>query len=151
MVIYKQVKRERKQSMEERRMAKKYWEKVKADRYFCIEDINCIVIVEFVTRKNMLEYIDEYVENMQYGYYDEDTSYTILYKDGSCDYINCDYDGHKIRKLNIKSITRDNPSTSMVFGNFEINDCGVVTPSETEIIAEENIIEVETEYFDLYA
>lgn len=123
-------------------MARKYWMKTKKDRIFRIKDIDCDVIVEFCTRKSLLENISYYIENMENGFYDEDTTYCIRYKDGTVDYIDQDYDGHKIKKINIESIVENNPCTSVVFGNFEINDCGVVTTSSTEII-DEDLIEID--------
>lgn len=109
-------------------------------REFLIKDIDCKVIIEVMTRKNALEYIDEHIENIEYDM--SDFAFSILYKDGSEDsVVGNDYDGHKIKRQNIESIVIDNPETSMVFGNYEINEYGVVTPSfETKI--DENIEEV---------
>ena len=45
-----------------------------------------------------------------------------------------DYNGQKIKITNIAAIVYDNPCTSMVYGNYEINEHGVVSPAfETEI------------------
>ena len=113
-----------------------------AERIFRIKDIDCELIIEVTTRKEVLSYLDEYVENLQYDWFDgSDSTFNILYKDGTYDFINEEYDGHKIKRQNIESIIHDNPCTSMVYGNFEINEYGVVTPSFEENIATENIIE----------
>lgn len=114
------------------------------DRRFHIIDIDCTILVEITTRKELLSYLEEYTENFEYDWFDgSDTQFTLLYKDGSYDVVNEEYDGHKIKKQNILSIVYDNPETSMVYGNFEINEYGVVTVAEGEtMISEENIIEV---------
>ena len=107
---------------------------------FRIIDLDCEMIVERTTRKEILSYLNEYVENLQYDWFDgSDETFNILYNDGTYDFINEEYDGHKIRKQNISSIVFDNPCTSMVFGNIEINEYGVVTPSFEELINTENI------------
>lgn len=112
-------------------------------RNFHIEDVDCTVMVELTTRKDILGYVDELIENIEYGYDMVDYACTILYNDGSYDYINeNDYDGHHVKRTNIASIVYDNPCTSIVFGNFELNEYGVVTPSFETKIAEENIKEV---------
>lgn len=114
-------------------------------RTFLIKDIECESVVEIAkTRKEVFEWMGEYIENMQYDFFDaSDDCFAILYKDGTTDYIDEDYDGHKIKRKNIVSIVYNNPCTAIVFGNFEINECGVVTVSEEEIIAKENIIEIQ--------
>ena len=114
------------------------------ERIFKIEDINCEAIVEVVsTQKDILDYMDEYIENMNYDWFDgSDDSYMILYKDGSEEYIHEDFDGHKIKRKGIVSIVNNNPCTAVVYGNFAINEYGVVTPSFEEEIAENNIKEV---------
>ena len=64
----------------------------------------------------------------------------ILYKDGSTDAV-CgnDYDGHKIKRINILSIVVDNPCSSITYGNYSINQYGVVNPS-SEMEIDSNII-----------
>lgn len=52
-----------------------------------------------------------------------------------------DYDGHKITRINIESIVIDNPCISMVYGNYEINQYGVVNPS-LEMQIDSNIKEL---------
>ena len=116
---------------------------MKKDRRFLIKDIDCEVLVEVVSRKEVLAWLDDYVENSAYEWFDgSDLCFHILYKDGSCDFINEEYDGHNIKRNNISSLVFDNPCTSMVYGNFYINEYGVVTPSFEEKISEENILEI---------
>ena len=94
-------------------------------------------VIEEITRKNALQYIDRIIENI--GHYNimGDFTFSILYKDGTTDYIGNDYDGHKIKRQNIESIVIDNAETTMVFGNYEINRYGVVIPSFETIIDED--------------
>lgn len=116
---------------------------MKKDRRFLVKDIDCEVIVEVTTRKEVLEWMDEYLENLPYEWFDgSNDCFYILYKDGTYDCINEDYDGHKIKRINITSIVYDNAETSMVYGNFEINEYGVVTTAFEEKIAQDNIIEI---------
>lgn len=116
---------------------------MKKDRIFLIKDIDCKVLVEVMSRKEVLEWMDEYLENLPYEWFDgSEDCFQILYKDGSCDYINEEYDGHKIKRQNIVSIVYDNACTSIVYGNFEINEYGVITTAFEEKIAEENVIEI---------
>ena len=116
---------------------------MKKDRHFLIQDIGCETVVEVVSRKEVLSYLDEYLENFQNEWFDaSDDTFAILYKDGSYEYINEDYDGHKIKRQNIASIVYTNACTDMVYGNFEINEYGVVTPAFEEKIADTNIIEI---------
>lgn len=113
------------------------------ERYFKIIDLDCEIIIEKTTRKDVLGWLDEYIDNFQYDFFDpSDDSFEILYKDGSWDFINEDYDGHKIRRQQIESICYNNACTSIVYGHFEINEYGVVYASAEEKIAAENIIEI---------
>lgn len=111
-------------------------------RHFLITDIDEKMIVEETTRKDILGYIDEHLENIEYGNDMSDYAFRILYKDGSTDEVSGnDYDGHKIKRINILSIVVDNPYTSMTYGNYRINQYGVVNPSN-EMEIDNNIIEV---------
>ena len=114
-------------------------------RIFLIEDINCETIVEFATRKELLSYLDEYAENcLHNSWFDgSNEQFTILYNNGTYDYINEEYDNHTIKRQNIKAICYDNPCTTMIYGHFNINEYGVVTASEDEqdYISERNIKE----------
>lgn len=110
---------------------------------YLIKDIDCTIIVEKENKKEILSWMDEYLENMKYEWFDgSEQMFHILYKDGSYDCINEDYDGHKVKRTNIASIVYDNPCTSMVYGNYEINEYGVVTTSLYETVINENIKEV---------
>lgn len=112
------------------------------DKEYLIKDIDCTILVEFLPRKELLGYIDEHIENIEYGFDMEDFAFSILYKDGSEDsVVGNDYDGHKIKRQNIESIVIDNPASSMVYGNYEINEYGVVTTA-FETIIDSNIEEV---------
>ena len=87
-----------------------------------IVDIDCDIIVEETTRKEVFSYMDEYIENFQNEWFDaSDESFHILYADGTYDDIDQNYDGHRIRKQNIISMVYDNPGTSIVYGPYEIN------------------------------
>lgn len=111
-------------------------------RHFVIMDIDEKMIVEETTRKDIFGYIDEHLENIEYGNDMSDYAFRILYKDGSTDEVSGnDYDGHKIKRINILSIVVDNPSTSITYGNYRINQYGVVNPS-SEMEIDNNIIEV---------
>lgn len=121
---------------------KKYWERTKEDSIYKIVDLDVNIIVEHFSRKYLLSSIDDYIENIQYGYEDADTTYSILYADGTTDYIDSEYDGHKIRKINIVSIIENNSCTSIVFGGYEINDCGVVSTSDKISIDTSNIVQI---------
>ena len=111
-------------------------------RVFRIVDLDCKVKVEFESRKWLLECLADYIENLEYGFDMSDDSYEILYKDGTVDYVDENYDGHKIRKINIASIINHNPESDIVYGNFEMNEYGVTTTSFETVISEENIEEV---------
>ena len=116
---------------------------MKKDRRFLIKDIDCEIVVEVISRKEVLSWMDQYLENLPYEWFDgSDDCFHILYKDGSYDCINEDYDGHKIRRQNIASIVYDNPCTSIVYGNFAINEYGVITTAFEEDINKTNIVEV---------
>lgn len=105
---------------------------------FKILDIDTNIVVELSnTQKEIFDWMDEYLENLQYDWFDgSDNSFKILYKDGTEDYIDMDYDGHKVKKNNIKSMVFDNACTSMVYGTYQINEYGVVNTSDETIISE---------------
>ena len=116
---------------------------MKKYRIFLIQDIDCKLTVEVNSRKEVLSYLDEYLDNLPNEWFDgSDECFHILYKDGMIDSINEEYDGHKIRRQNIASIVYDNPCTSMVYGNFEVNEYGVVHPVFEESISDINIVEI---------
>ena len=110
-------------------------------RTFIIKDLDYEMLVEETSRKEILDYMEEYIENLSYEWFDgSDTGFNILYKDGSSDSVNVEYDGHKIKKINIQSIVYDNPCSSMTFGKYSINEYGVVSP-DFEMKIDENIEE----------
>ena len=105
------------------------------NREFIIPSINCTSVVEFDTRKNLLDYMECFIENLKQGFKPEEY-YDILYSDGTEDRIDQEYDGHKIRRQHIVSMVYNNVITSCVYGNFEINECGSVYPAIQTIISE---------------
>lgn len=120
-------------------------------RYFYLKDVGCTIKIEEISRKEMLAWLDDYVkcvlENNYYkrNMYDtENDSYEILYNDGKTDYIDNEYDGHKIKRTNIVSIVNCNAESNMTYGNFSINECGVVHASATRQI-DDKVIEVDKE------
>lgn len=115
---------------------------VKLRKYHII-DLDCDIEVEETTRKEILSYLDEYLENLEYGYDMSDFAFHILYTNGNTvSIVDNDYtDAHQIRRQNILSMVYDNPSTSMTFGPYSINEYGVVTPS-TQMSIDPNIVEV---------
>ena len=69
---------------------------------FLIQDIDCEMIVEEVPRKEVLDWLNDYIENSVFDWFDgSDQAFSILYKDGTTDFINEEYDGHKVRRTNI--------------------------------------------------
>lgn len=114
------------------------------ERVFRIEDIDCTSIVEVVNKqKDIFDWLDEYTENLQYDWFDgSDDTFQIIYKNGTEDFIDEAYDGHKIRRNNISSMVYNNACTAVVYGGFEINEYGVVTAANNIIIADHNIKEV---------
>lgn len=114
------------------------------ERVFRIEDLDCYIAIEIVNRqKDIFDYIDDYIENLSYDWFDgSDDSFQIVYKDGTEEYIDEEYDGHKIRRNNILSMVYNNACDSVVYGGFEINEYGVVSASDRVVIANHNITEV---------
>lgn len=99
-------------------------------REYLIIDIDTKMVIQETTRKDILGYIDEHLENIKYGNDMSDYAFRILYRDGSEDeVIGNDYDGHKIKRINILAVVVDNPCNSITFGNYEINNFGVVNPA----------------------
>lgn len=115
---------------------------MKNKRIFNVNDIDANIVVEISTRKEIFSWLNDFIDNLPYEWFSSDDTYSILYNDGSFDYIDINYDGHKIKKQNIKSLVFSNDCTYMVYGSFEINNYGVVTVSDKEIIAAENITEI---------
>lgn len=130
---------------------------MKDNRYFYMEDIDCVVTVEYASRKELLELLGNHIEcckrhgemvangNPDAKFWDcSEEVFMILYKDGTTDYIDGDYDGHKIRRQHIASIVECNSSTYMVYGNFEMNENGVASPAFEDAI-DESLKEVDSE------
>lgn len=115
-------------------------------RYFKINDVGCVSQVSISsTIKEIFDYMNEYLENIKSvkGFDPSDDSFDILYKDGTTDCVNSDYDGHHIRKRGIASLVWTNACDSVVYGGWAINEHGVVIPSETVQIANYGITEIE--------
>lgn len=92
-----------------------------------VKDVECQIEIEIMSKtKDIFDWLDEYVENLEYEWFDgSDDSFEIIYKDGTVEYIDNSYDGHKIKRRNIKSMLYNNPCTYMVYGDYEINEYGV--------------------------
>lgn len=124
---------------------KKYERKV-----YYIEDIESEMYIEEVDRKTLVDIAAEREQDYKDGFFQQhdfsdDTIY-ILYKDGTFDCINEEYDGHHIKRQNIVSILNDNGETDMVWGPYEINEWGVVTVNDEMKISDTNIKYLRTEY-----
>lgn len=107
-------------------------------RYFYIPDIDSTMCVEIMTKKYMLDLIDE---TLRFNLTDDECIFDILYKDGT--EVRIDENNRKYKKSGIIAISNDNGSTVQVYGNFEINENGVVYPA-----AEEKIDEILSEVDD---
>ena len=108
----------------------------KTKRFFYMSDIDSTMCVEISTKKDMLDLIDETIRN---NYTCEESIFDILYKDGTETRI--DENNRKYKKTGIISIVNDNGTTVEVYGNFEINDNGVVYPA-AETIIDDHLFEV---------
>lgn len=98
---------------------------VKKTDTYNIEGITIEVVI-MTTRKDVLDYADEYIENLDNEWFDAtDETFEIIYKDGSTEYIDSNYEGQKIRRNNIKSILYNNPCGYIVYGEYEMNEYGV--------------------------
>ena len=100
-------------------------------RYFYIPDIDSTMCVEIMTKKYMLDLIDE---TLRFNLTDDECIYDILYKDGT--EVRIDENNRKYKKSGIIAISNDNGTTVQVYGNFEINENGVVYPAAEEKIDE---------------
>ena len=119
------------------------------DRYFYIKDVECTTTVSYTTRKELLDLLDNILNN-RYDTYEfmEDVGacFHIMYKDGTEDIVDMFYDGHKIKKINIASIVYTDATENLVYGNFEVSECGSVSASLIEKIDNINVVEVNREY-----
>lgn len=112
-------------------------------RTFLIKDLDAEIEVVETTRKELLDYLDQYIDNLQYDWFDgSDESFGILYSDNSEDSICEDYDGHHIRRTGIVSIVYDNPANSMCYGPYAINEYGVVN-TDVKMSLDPNIEEIQ--------
>lgn len=112
-------------------------------RIFKILDIGCEISVVETTRKEVLSLMDNLIENIAENLDVSDEKVSILYKDGSYDYIDESHDGHKIRRQNIRSIIYEDSGESFIYGPYAINEYGVVTVSDRMNIDNKNIKEQE--------
>ena len=123
--------------------------KLPNDRYFYIKDVECTTKVSYTTRKELLWLLDNTINN-RYDTLefmeDEGACFHIIYKDGTDDIINMFYDGHKIKRINIASMVYSDATETLVYGNFEVSECGLVSASLTEKIDNTNVVEVDREY-----
>lgn len=114
-------------------------------RYFYNFIDEYIITIYQTTRKDLLGYVDEFIENLEYGHDMSDFSYQILYSTGDEVYLAQDwYEGEKIRRTHIVSIVGTNPEEDMVFGSFELSDEGRVYIASQEKISD-NFIEIDPE------
>ena len=92
-----------------------------------LSDVGCIIEIEIMTTiKDVFDWLEQYIENLNYSWFDStDESFEIIYKDGKTEYIDSFYDGHKISKINIKSMLYNNPVDYIVYGDYEVNEYGV--------------------------
>ena len=111
-------------------------------RYFYNLIDEYIITIYQTTRKDLLGYVDEFIENLEYGYDMSDLSYSILYDNGDSVFLSEDwYEGEKIRRTHIVSIVGTNPGEDAVFGPFELGDEGQVYIASQEKISD-NFIEL---------
>lgn len=127
---------------------KKYEAKI-----YWIEDIESEMTVEEISRKEMLEMMDEMLRDMRDDIegkslfpsdYSEDMI-AILYEDGTEEVIDEGFYfdhplNYHIKRQHIVSMTYDNAETVMTYGPYEINEWGVVGTSKTMKIDDENNI-----------
>ncbi len=86
--------------------------------------------IEVVTAvKDVFDWLEQYIYNLNENvdFDPSDEAFEIVYKNGKTDYIGSDYDGHKISKRNIKSIVYSNPEDYIVYGDYEVNEYGIVS------------------------
>lgn len=123
--------------------------KLPKDRYFYIKDVECTTTISYTTRKELLGLLDNIINNRYDSFeFMEDVGacFHIIYKDGTDDIVDMFYDGHKIKRINIASIVYTDATENLVYGNFEISECGSVSASLTEKIDNTNVVEVDREY-----
>lgn len=98
---------------------------------YTINDLDLsITVVECKTQREILEELDELLEmdelHPEYSVF-EDMAFHILYNDGSTyDRLEGIEDG-TYKKRNIKAIVYDNPQDTWVYGEYDVNEYGVVS------------------------
>lgn len=110
-------------------------------RTYHVDDVDIDIEIVETSRKQVLSYLDnlidcidrkdelwksgrQYMDNIDVS----EMCVMIAYKDGTEDYINEEYDGHKIRRTNISGIVYDDEGGTSIYGNYTVNEWGVVTP-----------------------
>ena len=87
-------------------------------------------VEECSTQKEILNLLDEMLDNVNNGYdwnYEfENDSFYIEYNDGTSYYAGEYEDLGTYRKKNIHRIIYTNACTTMVYGDYEVNEYGVV-------------------------
>lgn len=112
-------------------------------RAFLIKDLGYRMCIEEASRKEILKCMDEFIDDLKYDELSSSVDhFTIYYKDGTMDFIGDGYDGHHIKRQHIASIVYENPRIDKVYGNFEINEYGKISPTLTETILHQNITEI---------
>ena len=110
---------------------------MKKKEYY-IKDVDVYITVwESRTQKEILEVLDELLENEKEWLAGanldnpfEDEAFHILYNDGTTyDKLDGIEDG-VYKKKNIRAIVYDNPCDTWVYGDYEVNEYGVVTYKE---------------------
>ena len=94
------------------------------------EDEFKATVVETKRQKDILDILDECLENAkQYGwdYIFEDMSFYIEYKDGKTYEAGSCWEDGVYKKKNIKRIIHENPMDTMVYGDYEVNEFGIVS------------------------
>ena len=124
---------------------------MKKDRYFYMADIDCEMLVEVMSRKELLKMLDKYVENLRWldeagenpycEFVDVSSdSFEILYKDGSRDYIDVEYDGslppHNARKSLYGAVHNKNAGEATAYSDIliiRINHTGLSSTTTLKV------------------
>ena len=120
-------------------------------KIYKIEDIDCEMTVEEISRKEMLEWMDDMLENLRDDFEGNtivpmdlsDDMISILYEDGTYEVIDEGFYfehplNYHVRRQHIVSMIYENAETTMTYGPYEINEWGVVTTSKEMKIEDEN-------------
>lgn len=110
---------------------------------FKIKDLDLVACIYHDTKKNIIQNLKWFIDDLKdidrkldRNYPVDltslnDISYDILYKDGREESICGDYDYHKIDYNAICCIIENNPNECLVYGNYTINEHGIIYPSKT--------------------